>query len=167
MVNFNMPVPTKHKGVIASELVSVDNTASSHRLDREIQERLSSDIFERFDLYHAITLKNTEYRHFVGGSTTSWAFSAASEVALIHLDLTAEKLRSIGGMRHNSHTDRVHGFQHSGVTQAHLLCDTSGRQLYFKELDYPQPLCAGDVDSIDPSTAEVMKPVATTPTAVS
>ena len=166
MVNFDMPVSTKHKRVIASKLVCVDNTASSYRLDGEIQERLSSNIFEHFDLYHAITLKNTENRHLVGGSTTSWALSATSEVALVHLDLTTEKLRGIGGMRNKSHTDCVYSFEHSGVAQVHLLCDPSGRQLNFKELDYPQPLCAGDVDSIDPSTAEVMELVATAPAAV-
>jgi len=42
-----------------------------------------------------------------------------------------------------------------------LLSDPPGRELYFKELDYPQPLCTGDVDSIDPATCEVVELVTT------
>ena len=166
MVNLDMTVPTEHKRVVALELVSIDDASPSHCFDSEIQEGFRSNIFQYFDLYDSISFKNTEYGHFIGCSTASWALSTASEVALVHLDFTTEKLRAIRGMCQDSRTDRVHCFQNSGVTQPQLFSDPPGRELYFKELDDPQPLCTGNVDGIDPTTCEVVKFVATTPTTV-
>ena len=166
MVDLDMTVSTEHKRVVAPELVSIDNTASSHCFDSEIQEGVCRDIFQDFDLYDSISFKNAEYGHLIGGSTASWALSLTSEVALIHLDFATEKLKAIRGVCQDSRTDRVHCLQNSGVTQPQLLCDPSGRELYFKELDYPQPLCTGDVDVIDPTTCEVVESVSAPSAAV-
>ena len=166
MVNLDMTVPTEHKRVVAPELVSIDDASPSHRFDSEIQEGFRSNILQCFDLYDSISFKNTEYGHFIGGPTASWALSTASEVALVHLDFTTEKLRAVRGMCQDSRTNRVHCFQNSGVTQSQLFSNPPGREFYFKELDDPQPLCTGDVDGIDPATCEVVKSVPTTSTAV-
>jgi hypothetical protein len=167
MVDLDMTVSTEHKRVVTPELVSIDDASPSHRFDSEVQESFCCDILQNFDLYDPISFENAEHGHFIGGSTASWALSTASEVALVHLDFTTEKLRAIRDMCQDSHTDRVHCFQNSGIAQRQLLCDPPGRELYFKELDDPQPLCAGDVDSIDPATREVMELVATMPATVS
>ena len=166
MVDLDMTVSTEHKRVVTPELVSIDNTASSHCFDSEVQECFCRDILQDFDLYDSISFENAEYGHFIGGSTASWAFSLTSEIALVHLDFTTEQPRAIRSMCQDSRTDRVHCFQNSGVTQPQLLCNPLGREFYFKELDDPQPLRTGDVDSIDPPTCEVVELVATTPTTV-
>ena len=161
MIDFDVTVSTEHQRVIASELIGVDNAPPTNGFHREVQQALSGDIPEDFHLDHSIALQNAENRDLVGRPSTSLAFTASPKVALVHLDLPAEQLLGIGGLGQDGGSDQVSGFEHRGITQAHLMGHLTCGEFQLKELEDPQPTLGGDPQGVDPTSTEVMEPVTT------
>lgn len=64
MVDPQMPISTKHQGIIASEFIRIDNTSSSDQFNGHVQKGFGSYVWNHIDFNHAITLQNAENRHF-------------------------------------------------------------------------------------------------------
>ena len=78
-----MPVSTEHQGIVASELIGIDNGAVADGLDHPIQQALGRHISNPFDLDDAISLENSEDGDLSGRASPSFALASASEVGFI------------------------------------------------------------------------------------
>ena len=161
MVDFKMPIATEHERVVASEFIGIDDGTSSDGLDREIQKRLSPDILDDLYFNDPVSFQDAEYRDFVGRTTPSLTLSPATEVGLIELNFTLEKIPGITPARDDRQPDHVRCFEHRGITQTRLLRDLPRRQFQFKEFEDPQPVLERNPQAVDPPTGEVMKRIFT------
>jgi hypothetical protein len=100
MIDFKMPVTTKHERVIAFEFIGIDDRASSDSLHREIQKRLSPDVLDHLHFNNPVSLQDAENRDFVGCSTASFTLTPAAKVGLVELNLTLKKVRRITAARY-------------------------------------------------------------------
>ena len=156
MVKVDMPVTTEHKGIIALELVRVNNATTPNHLDRQIQQRLGLDVH----MDTAVPLEDAEYGNFVGRSASALAFALTSEIGFIQFDRPVHPIRRFDGIP-NRLPNELDGLQSCGITQSNLLGNPTCGNLQFKELDDPQPLLRADLDTIQPTVAEVMEGVLT------
>jgi len=120
VVHLQVPVSAEHEAIVASELVCVNDTASTDLLDGELQQRSGRDIRNDADVNQAITLQDAEDRHFAGRSPAPIAFAPASEVGLIELDLAAQQTLSILGVAQDGHADRADGPVDCPIGQSQL-----------------------------------------------
>jgi hypothetical protein len=162
MVNPHMFIPTKHKGIIASEFIGVDNTASAYHLDRMIQKCFRADVGNRGYHNASIAFQNAKDRDLVESSSASFAFASAPKVGFIQFDLPGHQFFCVSAVSNNGQPDERHGFEDRRITQPDLGSNLSGRQFQFKAFDDPQPLLRGNSQFIDPTATEVMKRIPTT-----
>jgi len=140
MIDLNMPVSTKHQGVVPSEFIGIHDTSSANGFDGHIQQCFSGNIFNHFNSDHTISLQDTKYRYLVSSSSPAFAFSSATEVTLIHFHFTAQKFFCIAGMCNNSLSNNSDSLEDRGITQSNLIGYFTGRELQFKELNDPEPI---------------------------
>ena len=166
MIDTKMTIATEHKGIIAPELIGINDRAATDRFDRHAEQGLSCNVFDDFDLDRPVSLQNAENRHFSGCPTAALPLATTTKIALVQFNLTPEEQVGIltGDDRESDYSDRL---QDRRITQAHLLCNLPGRNFEFKELNDPQPLLERDVQLIDPSIREVVERVFTSFTSVS
>lgn len=165
MVHPQMPIPTKHQGIIASKFIRVHDTPSSHFLQGGVEQDLSTDIRNHLHSHDPVSFQNTENRHFPCGSAASFTLSSASEVGLIRFDLSSEQLWGIES--HNRLSDQMAGPQDRRIAQPDFFGDSPSRDLQLEQFDDPQPLDRRDAKLTHKATSEVRKfvPTALTPVA--
>ncbi len=81
VIHPQMPIPAAHQGIIAVKLVRIDDRSSPHHAKGHLQQPAGRDVFDHVYPNHAVSLQNAEYRHFTGGSTTSFALASAAAAA--------------------------------------------------------------------------------------
>jgi len=167
MIYLKMTIPTKHQGIVALELIGINDTPSPDFRNSQSQHRFSADIRDSLDKHPAIPLQDTEYRDFSRSSSTSLAFTSTTEVGLINFHFAPKKCGNVLGMGHDSHTDRCNGIIHGIIRQSHLDGDLTCGEFQFKELDDSQPLSTGQVTAVDPPVGEIMEPVSAAETSSS
>lgn len=91
MIDAQMTVSTKHKSIVASEAIGVNDGPSPDRLDCHIQDFLSGEVRHYLSLHHTVSLENTEDGNLSCGTTASLTLSAAPEVGFIHFDFAVKK----------------------------------------------------------------------------
>lgn len=165
MVNPQMPITTKHQGIITSKLIRINDGSTPDLLDGHVEQRLRRNVLDHLDSNRPIALVNAENRDFSGCPSAPLAFPSASKVSLIELNLPFKKpfLRLAGHNRHTKHRD---GSKNGGITESNLLGDLSGRELHFKELNNPEPLLVRDPKLLNPSIREIVKAIFAPLTAV-
>ncbi len=149
VIDIDMTITVKHERVVTRKFVGVDDAATPHRLDREVQESAGLDVIDCLDLDDPVTLQYAENRDFTGGPTTALALASAPEVALVHLDHSAEEFGAVGGVGNDGGTYHVDGLEDRRVTESWLLGDLPGRELKLEELYYPEPVLARDSKLVD------------------
>lgn len=160
MINLNMPVSAKHKGIIASEFISIHNRTSPYSLNSHVKQRGSSYILNNLNLDYPISLKNAKYRDFISCPSASFALSPSSKVALICLNLSTKKdVRFM--VSQDGQSDKSNSFKNSRVAKTYLPGDLTRREFKFKELYDPKPLLEGYIKFINPSVREIMKGIFT------
>ncbi len=159
MIDFKMPVATKHQRVITFEFIGVDDRSAPDSFNCEIQKCSGLDILDDLDLNDPVSLQDAENRDFVGSSTAPFAFASASEIGFVKFDFTPKEVILADRSSGNGHSDDIQGFEHRGVAQGCLLRDFPGTEFQFKELDNPQPLLEADSQAVDPSAGEVVKSI--------
>lgn len=158
MIDSQMPISTEHQRVVPSELIGVDNTASSDFLNCGIQQRLSTDIGDNFHLHNPLSLQNAEDGHFACGSSPSSSLSSASEVGLIGFHLSVQQSWGIEG--NDCFSDQPTSTQHRRVAQSDLPRNASGRALQFEQFNDPQPFDCRDAQLAEESACEIREAVA-------
>jgi hypothetical protein len=156
MIHPQMPVSAEHQGIVAAELIRVDNGAPADCFNRHVQQTLGRDIPDHLDLHDPVSLENSEDRNLPGRAATAFALASAPKVGFIQFNLTVHQQLVIQLGQNRPAQDRD-GPQHGRITQPDLLGDLSGRQLHLKKLDDPQPALIRNSQPIDPSAREVMK----------
>jgi hypothetical protein len=66
VVHLQVSVAAEHEAVVASKLIRVDHTASTHLFDGELEQRGGRDIRNDVDMHQTIPLQDAEDRHFAG-----------------------------------------------------------------------------------------------------
>jgi len=159
MIDFKMPVATKHQRVITFEFIGIDDRSSPDSFHGEIQKCSGLDILDHLDLNNPVSLQDAENRDFAGSPTAPFTFASASEIGLVKFDFTLKEFIFPYCTAGNGHPDYTKGFEHRGIAQGCLLRDFPGRKFQFKELDNPQPLLETDSQAVDPSAGEVVKSI--------
>jgi len=98
MVEVKMTITAKHHRVVALEPIGVDDASATHSFNREVKKSAVFNVFNHFD---PVTLQYAENRDFPGSPTATFALASATEVALVYLDDSAEKLGTVGGVGNN------------------------------------------------------------------
>jgi len=160
MIHPQMPIPTEHQSIIASELIRVDNGAPADRLDRHVQQALGRDISNHFNLHNPVSLKNAEDGDLPGRASTPFALASAPEVGFVQFNLTGHKKLAVQMGQDCPSQDRD-GLEHGRIAQPYLLSHLAGGQLHLKELNDPQPALIRNSQPVDPPAREVMERVAT------
>ncbi len=166
MINPEMPVTTKHKGIIALEFIRIHNRSSSDRLNSHIQKRLGSNILYNLNPNSTISLVNTEDRDFSRCPSASLSLPPSSKVGFIKFDLPFEKSLSILVSKDRK-PDNSYRFKNRRITQPNLLSYLPRRKFYFKELYNPEPLLIRYIKPIKPSIREIMKGISAPSTTIS
>ena len=156
MIDPQMPVPTEHQRIVASEFVGINDRASADRLDRPIQQTLGRHIPDHLDLHDPVSLENSEDGDLSSRTTSTFSLASASEVGLIQFDLAVHQQLAIQ-IGQNRTAQNRDGLEHGGITQPDLLRNLAARELYFKELDDPQPALIRNSQPIDPSAREIVE----------
>jgi len=159
MVEIDMTIAAKHERVIAPELIGVDDAAAPHGFNRKVKERASLYILNRLHFDDSITLQDAENRDFPGCPSTTFALTPSAEVALVHLDNSAEKVGGIRGCGNDGGTYHVDRLEDRRVTESCLPRYLSGRKLQLKEFDDPEPLLIRDAEPVNPPAAKVVEGV--------
>lgn len=167
VVEIDMTIAAKHKRVVAPELIGINDAAPSHGFNRKVKERASLYILDRLHFDDSITLQDAENRDFSGRPSTTLALTPSAEVALVHLDNSAEKVRGIGGCGNDGGAYHVDRLEDRRITEPGLLGDPSGREIKLKELYHPKPFLVRDTEPVNPPAGKVMEgipaPFATEP----
>lgn len=90
MIHVQMPVSAEHEAVVTLEFVRIDNGPSADLFDRQPQQCLGRHIRNHRDLNDTVSLQDTEDRNLAGGTTTSFPFPLAAEVALVQFALSSQ-----------------------------------------------------------------------------
>jgi len=167
MVEIDMAIAAKHKRVVTPELVGIDNAAAPHGFNRKVKERACLHILDRLHFDDPITLQDAENRDFSGCPSATLALAPSAEVALVHLDNSAEKVGGIRGCGNDGGAYHVDRLEDRRVAESCLLSYLSGRKLQLKEFDDPEPFLVRDAEPVDPPAAKVVEgipaPLATEP----
>jgi hypothetical protein len=156
MIHPQMPIPTEHQGIIASELIRVDNGAAADRFNCHIQKALSRNISNHFDLHDAVSLENAEDGDLSSRASTPFALASAPEIGFIQFNLPCHEQIAVQ-MGQDRPPQNRDGLEHGRITQPDLLGDLSGGQLHLKELNDPQPPLIRNSQPVDPSAREIME----------
>jgi len=167
MVDLQMSIATKHKGIITPEFIRVYNRASSYGFNRHRQKRFSCNILNHFNQNSAVSLENSEYWNLVISSPSSFAFTSSTKITFIQFYLAVQKILRLLGIGYNSNPDNCNSLQNRWIAQLNLLCYLPGRHLKFKQFYNPKPLFIRYLDLIKPSASKVMKLISTAFTPVS
>lgn len=128
MIDFNMTISTKHQRIIPSEFIGINDTSSSNGFDGHIQQCFSYYIFNHFYFNNAISLQDSKYKDFISCSSSSFSFTSAIKITLIHFHFTTQKFIHITGVRNNDHSNHRDRFKNCGITQSNLFSDSPGRE---------------------------------------
>lgn len=161
MIDGQMSISTEHQRIIASKFIRINNGPSSYGLNGQGKQSFSTNILNHFNLDNPVPFQNAKYGNFVKCASASLAFSSATKVSLIKLNLTVKELMVSIGVGQNSHPDHINSPQCGRVAKADLLGDLSCRKLQLKELNDPKPLFITDSELIEPSSGKVMEGVTT------
>jgi len=165
MIDPQMPVSAEHQGIVASELIRVDNGTPADCFNRHVQQTLGRDIPDHLDLHDPISLENTEDGDLSSRAPSASPLASASKVGLIQFNLTVHQQLAIQ-LGQNGPAQNRDGLQNRRITQSDLLSNLTARELYFKELDDPKPALIGNSQPIDPSARKIMKRITAVFTAV-
>lgn len=159
VIHPQMPIPTEHQGIVAAELIRVDNGAAADRLDRHVQQTLGRDIPDHLNLHDAVSLDNPEDGDLPGRASSAFPLASASEVGLVQFDLAVHQQLAIqvGQDRPSQNRD---GLERGRITQPDLLGDLPGGQLHLKKLNEPQPGLIRNSQPADPPARKIMERVA-------
>lgn len=160
VVDFQMAVATAHQGIIASELIGVNDRSSFHGFDRQIQQAFRRNIRKDFDLDLSLSLQDSKDWDFPGSSSASFTFSFASEIGFIELDFSSE-LTKVPGISQDAHTDQVRGLEGCGIANLQLSGNAQTGNFQFKELEDPQPLFGPEVELTDPAAGKICEGITT------
>lgn len=160
MVYVDMTIAAEHKRVVALKLVGIDDAAAPHSFNRKVKERARLNVLDSLDLDHSVTLQDAENRHFSGRPSASLAFASASEVALVHLDHSAEKLGGLRRAGNDGCAYNVDRFKDRRIAESGLLSDPPGRELKLEQLYNPEPVLVRDSEPVNPPSGKIMEGVA-------
>lgn len=85
MVNYQVSVTAEHQRIITSKFIGVDNRNSPNGFDRVGEQLMVTNILDYCNLNKTFSLKNTEYRSLVPGTTTARSFSPATEKGTLNV----------------------------------------------------------------------------------
>jgi len=157
VIHPHVPIAAEHQGIVTAELVRIDDGAAPDRLDRQIQQRGGRDILNYIDLYHPVSLENTEDRHLMKGAPAALPFTLPTKVRFIYFDLAPQQLLALRGAGQNRSTDQGDGFQGGWITDPNLLRDFPGRDFELEELNNPEPCFSRYFKAVDPAPGEVVE----------
>lgn len=166
MINSQMQIATKYQGIITSKSISINDQPSSNSFDRQVENRLSTDVSKDMHLHPSLSLQDAESRDFVASSSAPSPLASTSKMGLIGLNFYLQKLLLILAISRDGLPKKVKGPKHCRIRKTQLLRSLSGRDLQFKELDQPEPLFGRDFNLINPSSGEVREHILTLAAAV-
>jgi hypothetical protein len=155
VVNPQVPITTEHQGIVTTEIVGIDNGTSFNSFDRHIKKTFGFNVSDYLHLNDAVPFQDAKDRDLTGGSPAAFAFSSASEVTFVYFHLTLKKKFSVFGSSNNAASDGIKSPQDRGVRKSNLLGRFPGRDIQFKELDYPQPFFVAGIEFVNPPSAEI------------
>jgi len=158
MVHSQMPIATKHQGIITSKFIRIDNGSSSHFPDGHVQQRLRRHVLDHLHPHRPISLVNAENRDFPGCPSASLPFPSASKIGFIQLNFALEK-SFFALAAQKGQTKYRDGSENSWITEANLLGNLPCREFHFKEFDNPEPFLIRDPELVNPSVREIMEAV--------
>jgi hypothetical protein len=121
MINSEMPIATKHQGVITSEFIGIDDRASSNSPDRQIENSLCTHILEDLYLHKPLSLQNAKNRDFVSSSPATLPLPSTSKVSFICLNFTFQEKIAISSVSCDRLPDKVKGLKNRRVRETQLL----------------------------------------------
>ena len=166
VIHPQMPIPAAHQGIIDVKLVRIDDRSSPHQAKGHLQQPAGHDVFDHVYPNHAVSLQNAEYRHFIGGSTTSFALASAAKAALIQLNRTAQKVPGVLSRSQDRVPQQIVRSQGRGITDFTLNRRPKGADLQFQQLDQPSPGFQRAMQFVYPSAGKIMKGVMASFTAI-
>ena len=111
MVNFKMPVATKHKGIVTSKFISIYNRTTSNSLYSHLKDRLCRYIFNNLYLNFTFALKYPKNRDFIKSTSASFTLSSVIKNSLVKFYFTAKKLLGIMSLAYNRISDYTNCFK--------------------------------------------------------
>ena len=83
MIDLQVPVATKHQGVIDPIAVGIDDAATAHLGDGQPQHRMSPHIGDDLHADLPLAFQDAENRDLASSTTSSFALAATAKVGLI------------------------------------------------------------------------------------
>lgn len=160
VVDFQMSVATAHQGIIASELIGVNDRSTFYCFDSQIQQAFSCNISKDFNLDLTFSLQDSKDRDFTGSASSSFTFSSASKIGFIELDFSSE-LTEVLRISQDTHTNQVRDLEGCGIANPQLSGNAQAGNFQFEELENPQPLFGPEIELTDPSAGEISESITT------
>lgn len=157
MVDVDMTIATEHERVVAPVLVSINDAATTHSFNCKVKESAGRNILDSFYLDDPVTLQDAENRHFSGCPSASFAFASAAEVALVHLDRSAQKLEVLRRTGNDGGAYYIHSLEDRWVAEPGLLGAPPGREFKLEELYYPEPVLVRDAEPVNQPSSKIME----------
>lgn len=110
LINLQMFVPGKHKSIIDSKFIGINDRVSSVGLDCQAENSFSLRFFESLYFHMSFSLENAKNEDLVPSPSLLQTMGPYLKIGLIHLDFTFEEIIAISGMGNNCLSDEVKCF---------------------------------------------------------
>lgn len=154
-MHFEMPIATKHQRIVAFKYTGIHDASSAHDLNGQVEQGLSGDIGDDFDLNDTSALQDAETRHFGRSPLTPGVFSHTPEAAFIGLHLPTQQRLSILGLSQDAFADEMKGLQDCWIGKNHLAGSLECRDFQFEQLHQAQPLLGQNTQLSYPSVGPI------------
>lgn len=165
VVNPQVTVTAEHQGIVAPELIGVNDRAAPDHLDGLVQETFGSDVPDHRYLHFTVSLEYTEDLNLACRTPATLAFSAAAEIGFIEFNFAGGPEIAFSGQQ--GLPDKMTHPQDRRIAQTDLRSHPVCRNIEFKELYDPQQFFQRYPALPDPSIREVMKGISAAFTAES
>ena len=91
VVDPTMPEAGDSENVVAAEAIRVDDGIRPYFGSYDGHQRLGAGIRDHLGVNATAAFENAEHGHFAGGAAASLALALTAEIALVDLDLTADR----------------------------------------------------------------------------
>ena len=98
-----------------NQLIRINNGSSSEGLKCQGKHCFGTSIFNHFNFDNPNPLQDAKYGDLVKCASASIAFSSATKVSLIKLNLSVKKLMASIGVGQNAHSDHINTNTRSAV----------------------------------------------------
>jgi len=161
VVDPEMAITAEHKSIITSKLVGIDYAPSTHFFDRQVQKRLSANVWQNFYLNHSLPLQDAENRDLVTRTPSTFTFALTSQISLVHLHFTFDQIMVPLAFSHYAPSDQIRCLQHRRITYSNLFGNLPGGELQLKQFDDPKPVNGTNSQLSQPPTNPFRECIAT------